>query len=469
MVKFSTFSGFPADRRDTAPPLREKWGWNVLFGALLVLAGLIALISVVPATLVSVLVVGFAMLAAGVFEIFHAFFVRSWEKFFLWFVLGVLYIIAGFAVIENPGLAAGFFTLLLAAGLIVAGAVRTFLAFKLPSDAPRVLVGLSGVLAFLVGLIILLHWPFSSLWVLGTLLGVDLIFAGLSWIGLGLAHRDEAAGKAARFAAPDFAAPGFAATDASGIATGFSRKLFAEFAGSFWLVFGGCGAAVISATFPQLSVGTLGVALAFGLSLLTGAYAFGPVSGAHFNPAVSFGLATAGRFPWREVGPYVLAQLVGAIVAAAILYVIASGNIDFSPATGFAANGYDAHSPAGYALLSAFLAELVLTAFFLLVVLGASEPRVPVGFAPIAIGLAFTLIYLVAIPITNGSINPARSTSQALFAQGWALEQLWLFWVAPLLGGILGGLIHRFALAEQPSRAPEAQTERRSDAVGGIA
>ncbi|AZG77086.1 aquaporin Z [Methylocystis rosea] len=226
------------------------------------------------------------------------------------------------------------------------------------------------------------------------------------------------------------------------------RRLLAEFLGTFWLVFGGCGSAVISAGFPQLGIGFLGVALAFGLTVLTGAYAFGPVSGGHFNPAVTLGVATAGRFSWKDVGPFWVVQLLGATFAAFVLLKIAQGNIDFSLANGFAANGYDEHSPAGYTWQSGLLAEIVLTAFFLLVILGTTEGRAPVAFAPIAIGLALTLIHLVDIPITNASVNPARSTSQALFVGGWALEQLWLFWVAPLVGAVIGGLIHRFTLAD---------------------
>ena len=227
------------------------------------------------------------------------------------------------------------------------------------------------------------------------------------------------------------------------------RRLLAEFLGTFWLVFGGCGSAVISASFPQLGIGFLGVALAFGLTVLTGAYAFGPISGGHFNPAVTLGVATAGRFSWKEVGPFWVAQLLGATFAAFVLLKIAQGNIDFSVASGFAANGYDEHSPNGYTWQSGLLAEIVLTAFFLLVILGTTEGRAPVGFAPIAIGLALTLIHLVDIPVTNASVNPARSTSQALFVGGWALEQLWLFWVAPLAGAVIGGLIHRFTLADE--------------------
>ncbi|NLH81168.1 MAG: aquaporin Z [Phyllobacteriaceae bacterium] len=228
-----------------------------------------------------------------------------------------------------------------------------------------------------------------------------------------------------------------------------SRKLLAEFFGTFWLVFGGCGSAVLAAAFPQLGIGFAGVALAFGLTVLTGAYAFGPISGGHFNPAVSAGLATAGRFSWNEFVPYVVAQVIGAIAAAAVLWVIASGKAGFELSAGFASNGYGEHSPGGYGLVSALVIEVVLTAMFLLVILGATEARVPAGFAPIAIGLALTLIHLISIPVTNTSVNPARSTGQALFVGGWALGQLWLFWVAPIVGGVIGGLIHRTIFAEK--------------------
>jgi len=228
-----------------------------------------------------------------------------------------------------------------------------------------------------------------------------------------------------------------------------SRKLIAEFLGTFWLVFGGCGSAVLAAAFPQLGIGFAGVSLAFGLTVLTGAYAFGPVSGGHFNPAVSAGLAVAGRFSWGEFVPYVVAQVIGAVAAAAVLYVVASGKADFSLAGGFASNGYGEHSPGGYGLASALLIEVVLTAIFLLIILGSTESRVPAGFAPIAIGLALTLIHLISIPVTNTSVNPARSTGQALFVGGWAIQQLWLFWVAPIVGGIIGGVIHKSLLAEK--------------------
>ncbi|MER2604736.1 MAG: aquaporin Z [Siculibacillus sp.] len=226
-----------------------------------------------------------------------------------------------------------------------------------------------------------------------------------------------------------------------------SRKLFAEFLGTFWLVFGGCGSAVLAAAFPQVGIGLTGVSIAFGLTVLTMAYAVGPISGGHFNPAVSAGLAVAGRFSWGEFVPYVVAQVVGAVAAAAVLYVVASGKAGFDLAGGFASNGYGEHSPGGYGLVSALVIEVVLTAFFLLIILGSTEPRVPAGFAPIAIGLALTLIHLISIPVTNTSVNPARSTGQALFVGGWAIQQLWLFWVAPIVGGVAGGVIHRTLFA----------------------
>jgi aquaporin Z len=228
-----------------------------------------------------------------------------------------------------------------------------------------------------------------------------------------------------------------------------SRKLIAEFLGTFWLVFGGCGSAVLAAAFPQLGIGFAGVSLAFGLTVLTGAYAFGPVSGGHFNPAVSAGLAIAGRFSWAEFVPYVVAQVIGAVAAAAVLYVVASDKAGFDLAGGFASNGYGEHSPGGYGLASALVIEVVLTAIFLLIILGSTEARVPAGFAPIAIGLALTLIHLISIPVTNTSVNPARSTGQALFVGGWAVQQLWLFWVAPIVGGLIGGVIHKSLLAEK--------------------
>jgi aquaporin Z len=227
-----------------------------------------------------------------------------------------------------------------------------------------------------------------------------------------------------------------------------SKKLIAEFFGTFWLVFGGCGSAVLAAAFPELGIGLLGVALAFGLTVLTGAYAFGGISGGHFNPAVSVGLAVAGRFPARNLVPYVIVQVIGAIVAAAVLYLIVSGKSDFTGIGGFAANGYGEHSPGGYSLTSALVIEVVLTFMFLMIILGATTGRVPAGFAPIAIGLALTLIHLISIPVTNTSVNPARSTGQALFVGGWAIQQLWLFWLAPIVGGALAGIVHKAALGD---------------------
>lgn len=221
------------------------------------------------------------------------------------------------------------------------------------------------------------------------------------------------------------------------------KSLVAEFLGTFWLVFGGCGSAVLAAAYPELGIGFLGVALAFGLTVLTMAFAVGGISGGHFNPAVSVGLAVAGRFPTARVIPYIVVQVAGAIAAAAVLYVIASGKAGFELG-GFAANGYGEHSPGGYSLISALLIEVVLTMFFLIIILGATGKKAPAGFAPIAIGLGLTLIHLVSIPVTNTSVNPARSTGQALFVGGWALQQLWLFWVAPLVGGALGGIVWKF-------------------------
>lgn len=221
------------------------------------------------------------------------------------------------------------------------------------------------------------------------------------------------------------------------------NRLLAECAGTFWLVFGGCGSAVLAAAFPDVGIGLLGVSLAFGLTVLTMAYAIGHVSGCHLNPAVTLGLASAGRFPWSEVVGYMAAQVVGATLAAAVLYVIASGAPGFSLAAGFAANGYGAHSPGQYGLLSALVAETVLTAMFLVVILGATDPRAPAGFAGIAIGLALTLIHLIGIPVTNLSVNPARSTGPAVFVGGWAIAQLWLFWLAPLAGAVLGAMTYR--------------------------
>jgi aquaporin Z len=233
-----------------------------------------------------------------------------------------------------------------------------------------------------------------------------------------------------------------------------SKRAAAEFFGTFWLVFGGCGSAVLAAAFPNLGIGFAGVALAFGLTVLTMAFAIGHVSGCHLNPAVSIGLVTAKRFPASELPAYIVAQVLGAIAASGVLYIIASGKPGFSLTGGFASNGYADHSPGGYSLLACFVAEVLLTAFFLLVILGATDERAPKGFAPIAIGLCLTLIHLISIPITNTSVNPARSTGPALFVGGWALGQLWLFWVAPILGAIIGGLISNafFAVGQQPIR-----------------
>ncbi|QNI35368.1 aquaporin Z [Edaphobacter albus] len=229
------------------------------------------------------------------------------------------------------------------------------------------------------------------------------------------------------------------------------KRATAEFFGTFWLVFGGCGSAVLAAAFPQLGIGFAGVALAFGLTVLTMAYAIGHISGCHLNPAVSVGLVVGKRFPASELLAYVIAQVVGAIVASGVLLLIASGRPEFSLAGGFASNGYGAHSPGGYSLVACFVAEVVLTAFFLLVILGSTDERAPKGFAPIAIGLCLTLIHLISIPVTNTSVNPARSTGPALFVGGWAISQLWLFWVAPILGAIIGGLISNlFFSAPQP-------------------
>jgi aquaporin Z len=216
----------------------------------------------------------------------------------------------------------------------------------------------------------------------------------------------------------------------------------AEVLGTFWLVFGGCGSAVLAAGFPKVGIGLLGVSLAFGLTVLTMAYAIGHVSGCHLNPAVSVGLMVGKRFPAKEVPAYVGAQVAGGAAGAAVLYVIASGAEGFSTASGFAANGFAAHSPGGYSMVAALVAELVLTFFFLLVILGATDSRAPAGFAPIPIGLALTLIHLIGIPVTNLSVNPARSTGPALFVGGWALEQLWLFWLAPIVGAALAGVVY---------------------------
>jgi aquaporin Z len=229
-----------------------------------------------------------------------------------------------------------------------------------------------------------------------------------------------------------------------------SRRLGAEFIGTFWLVLGGCGTAVLAAAFPHVGVGLLGVALAFGLTLLTMAYAIGHISGCHINPAVTVGLAAGGRFPARDVIPYIVVQVLGAILASSVLYVIASGAAGFTLSAGFAANGYGAHSPGGYPLLSCIVSEVTMTAIFLFVIMGATDKRVPQGFAPIPIGLVLTLIHLISIPVTNTSVNPARSTGPALFVGGWALGQLWLFWLAPIVGGVIGALVYRWIASEVP-------------------
>jgi len=227
-----------------------------------------------------------------------------------------------------------------------------------------------------------------------------------------------------------------------------SKRAIAEFFGTFWLVFGGCGAAVLDAAFPQLGIGFLGVALAFGLTVLTMAFAIGHISGCHLNPAVSAGLVAGKRFPASEFLPYAVAQVLGGIAGAGVLYVIASGKAGFDLSGGFASNGYGAHSPGGYPLLSCLVAEVVLTFFFLMIIMGSTDKRAPAGFAPIAIGLGLTLIHLIGIPVTNLSVNPARSTGPAVFVGGWALSQLWLFWLAPIVGGVLAGGVYRAVFEE---------------------
>lgn len=242
-----------------------------------------------------------------------------------------------------------------------------------------------------------------------------------------------------------------------------SKRLFAEFFGTFWLVFGGCGSAVLAAAFPQLGIGFLGVALAFGLTVVTMAYAVGHISGGHFNPAITVGLFAGGRFAAKDVIPYVIAQVIGGIAAAAVLYLIASGKAGFdATAGGFASNGYGEHSPGGYSLQSAIVIELVLTAFFLIVIHGVTDKRAPAGFAPLAIGLTLTLIHLISIPVTNTSVNPARSTGVAIFQGTWALQQLWVFWLVPLVGGIIGGLIYRCLLEDKNKRIAADSVSRGS-------
>ena len=221
------------------------------------------------------------------------------------------------------------------------------------------------------------------------------------------------------------------------------KKFIAEFIGTFWLVLGGCGSAVLAAAFPELGIGFVGVAIAFGLTVLTMAYAIGHISGCHLNPAVSIGLWMGGRIPAKDLGPYIVAQVLGGIAGAGILYLIASGKAGFELG-GFAANGYGEHSPGGYSLLAAFLTEAVMTFMFLIIILGVTHANAPSGFAGLAIGLGLTLIHLISIPVTNTSVNPARSTSQAIFAGGWAIDQLWLFWVAPIIGAALAGVVYKF-------------------------
>ena len=227
------------------------------------------------------------------------------------------------------------------------------------------------------------------------------------------------------------------------------KKYGAEFFGTFWLVLGGCGSAVLAAAFPNVGIGLLGVSLAFGLTVLTMAFAIGHISGCHLNPAVSFGLWAGGRFPAKELPPYVVAQVLGGIAAGGVLYLIASGQAGFDLSAGFASNGYGAHSPGGYSLPAALITEVVMTMLFIFVIMGATDKRAPQGFAPIAIGLCLTLIHLISIPVTNTSVNPARSTGVALYAGGWAISQLWLFWVAPIVGGMLGALIYRLIGKEE--------------------
>ena len=227
------------------------------------------------------------------------------------------------------------------------------------------------------------------------------------------------------------------------------KKYAAEVIGTFWLTFAGCGSAVIAAGFPQVGIGLVGVSLAFGLSVVTMAYAIGHISGCHLNPAVTVGLAAGGRFPAGQILPYVIAQVIGAIVAAAVLHAIASGAAGFDLAKGFASNGYGEHSPGGYSLTAGFISEVVMTMMFLFIIMGVTSGKAPAGFAPLAIGLALVMIHLVSIPVTNTSVNPARSTGPALFVGGWALSQLWLFWVAPLIGGVLGGVLYRGLSADK--------------------
>ena len=239
-----------------------------------------------------------------------------------------------------------------------------------------------------------------------------------------------------------------------------SKRAFAEFLGTLWLVLGGCGSAVLAAAFPQVGIGLLGVALAFGLTVLTMAYAIGSVSGCHLNPAVSVGLCVGKRFPVSDLIPYIISQVLGATAGAGVLYIIASGKEGFSTAAGFAANGYGAHSPGGYSLLAGLVAEIVLTFFFLMIILAVTDKRAPQGFAPLAIGLGLTLIHLVGIPVTNLSVNPARSTGPALFVGGWAVAQLWMFWVAPIVGAGIAGASYAVLLGETEPKTARAAAAR---------
>jgi aquaporin Z len=245
------------------------------------------------------------------------------------------------------------------------------------------------------------------------------------------------------------------------------KQYSVEFLGTFWLVLGGCGSAVLAAAFPNVGIGLLGVALAFGLTVLTMAYAIGHISGCHLNPAVSVGLWAGGRFPASKLFPYIVAQVLGAIVAGGVLYVIASGAPGFDISKGFASNGYGAHSPGGYSLLAGLVSEVVMTMFFLLIILSVTDKRAPAGFAPIAIGLALTLIHLISIPVTNTSVNPARSTGVALFVGGWAIGQLWLFWVAPFVGALIGAGTYNFIASEKAEDAQPlvAQTALGTEAI----
>jgi aquaporin Z len=230
-----------------------------------------------------------------------------------------------------------------------------------------------------------------------------------------------------------------------------TKRLAAEFVGTFWLVLGGCGSAVIAAAFPEVGIGLVGVSLAFGLTVVTMAYAVGHISGAHFNPAVSVGLAIAGRLPGKDLFPYIVAQVLGGIAAGGVLFVIASGQAGFDVSAGFASNGYGEHSPGGYSLSAALVTEVVMTLMFLVVILGATDRRAPPGFAPLAIGLALALIHLISIPVTNTSVNPARSTGVAVYVGGWAVAQLWLFWIAPIVGAALGAVVYRFLGGPDPN------------------